>query len=77
MAVIPSVEKTSDNFVASGIFHTATKNAHGQNVTMPCLLRVETKPGVPMFRVTVHTGHQTVSEALIHAITAVTGAQEA
>jgi hypothetical protein len=67
--VVSGVEKTSENVVAAGTFHTATKNAAGAHVTMPCLVRVETKPGVAMFRITVH-------EALLHAITTVLNAKE-
>ena len=74
--VVAGVEKSADNVVAAGTFHTATKNAAGANVTMPCLVRVETKPGVPMFRITVHSGHQTVSDALMHTITAILNAKE-
>jgi len=54
-----------------------TKGANGANVTMPCLLRVETKPNVNLIRVTVHSGHSTVSEALLNAITKAFGATEA
>lgn len=74
--VVTGVEKTADNVVAAGTFHTATKNAAGANVTMPCLVRVETKPNVAMFRITVHSGHATVSEALLQTITAVLAAKE-
>jgi hypothetical protein len=74
--VVQGVEKTPDNIVAAGTFHTATKNAAGANVTMPCLVRVETKPNVAMFRITVHSGHSTVSDALMQAITAVLNAKE-
>jgi hypothetical protein len=74
--VVQGVEKTPDNVVAAGTFHTATKNAAGTYVTMPCLVRVETKPNVPMFRITVHSGHATVSEALMQSITTVLNAKE-
>lgn len=37
--VVQGVEKTADNVVAAGTFHTATKNAAGAFVTMPCLVR--------------------------------------
>lgn len=73
--LVQGVEKTPDNLVAAGTFHTATKNAQGAYVTMPCLVRVETK-GVAMFRVTVHSGHATVSDALMQAVTAVLNAKE-
>jgi hypothetical protein len=73
--LVQGVEKTADNLVAAGTFHTATKNAQGAYVTMPCLVRVETK-GVALFRVTVHSGHATVSDALMQAVTAVLNAKE-
>lgn len=74
--VVAGVEKSAENVVAAGTFHTATKNAAGANVVMPCLVRVETKPNVAMMRITVRSGHQTVSDALIHTIAAVLNARE-
>lgn len=74
--VVQGVEKTAENVVAGGTFHTATKNAQGTNVTMPCLVRIETKPNIPMLRITVHSGHATVSDALLHTISAVLNAKE-
>lgn len=74
--VVQGVEKVADNVVAAGTFHTATKNAAGANVTMPCLVRVETKPGLAFVRITVHSGHATVSDALMQAITAVLNTKE-
>jgi len=75
--LVQGVEKSSDNLVAAGLFHTATKQAQtGANVTMPCLVRVETKPGVPMLRITVHSGHATVSDALMHTITDILNLKE-
>jgi len=76
MYIVPNVEKTNDNFVCVGTFHTATKSANGAYVTMPAMARFETKPGVPMFRLTVHSGHQSVSDALVNAITTVLAAKE-
>lgn len=75
--LVQGLEKSGDNLVAAGTFHTATKNAAtGANVTMPCLVRVETKPNVPMFRISVHSGHSTVSEALLHTVTEVLRSKE-
>jgi len=74
--IVQGVEKNNDNVVAAGTFHTATKNAAGAFVTMPCLVRVETKPNLPMFRLTVHSGHSTVSDALMHTITYLLNAKE-
>jgi hypothetical protein len=69
MAVIPGVDKNAENFVAAGTFHTATKTPAGTFVTMAAMLRVETKSGMPVVRLTVHSGHQMVSEALMNAAT--------
>ena len=74
--VVNGVEKNPENLVAAGTFHTATKNAAGANVIMPCLVRVETKPGVPIIRITVRSGHQTVSDALIHTVATVLNTRE-
>jgi hypothetical protein len=74
--LVPGVEKTNDNFVATGTFHTATKAASGAFVTMPCLLRVETKPNMNVIRFTIHSGHPAVSEALLHSLTKALNAAE-
>jgi hypothetical protein len=74
LGLIANVEKNPDNFVAAGTFNTGSKNAQGAFVTMPILIRVETKPG--MFRATVHSGHQSVSDAVLHALTIASGAHE-
>ena len=74
LALVQGLEKTPDNFVAAGTLHTASKNASGAAITMPILMRVETKPG--MYRATVHSGHSSVSEAVIQAFALVTGSKE-
>ena len=74
LALVQGLEKTADNFVAAGTLHTASKNASGAAITMPILMRVETKSG--MYRATVHSGHQSVSEAVIQAFALVTGGKE-
>jgi hypothetical protein len=74
--IVPNVEKVGDNFVGAGTFHTATKAANGTNVTMPCLVRLETKPNIPMIRITVHSGHPSVSESLLHSISTILNAKE-
>jgi len=69
MKLIDGVEAGKpQNLCAAGKFHTATKGADGQFVSIACFLRIETKEGVPMFRVTVHSGHQAVSSALSEAV---------
>jgi len=72
MKLIDGVEAGKpQNICAAGKFHTATKAPDGQFVNIACYLRMETKEGVPMVRVTVHSGHQSVSSALSDAITRV------
>jgi len=69
MKLIDGVEAGKpQNLCASGKFHTATKGADGQFVSIACYLRIETKEGVPMFRVTLHSGHAAVSNALSEAV---------
>jgi len=76
LANIDGAEKSPDNIVASGTFHTATKDPSGNLVSMACLLRVETRPGVNAVRVTVRSGHAQVSTSLMHAVSSVFGASE-
>lgn len=76
MAVVSNVDKNSDNFVAAGTFHTATKTPAGTFVTMPAMIRIETKSGMNVVRITIHSGHQLVSETLLAAITAALGLKE-
>jgi AP-2 complex subunit alpha len=74
LGLVANVEKNPDNFVAAGTFHTGSKNPQGAFITMPVLVRVETKPG--MFRATVHSGHQAVSDAVLHSLTIASGTHE-
>ena len=74
LSMVHGLEKTTDNFVLAGTLHTASKNAQGGNVTMPILMRVESKTG--MYRATVHSGHISVSEAVVQAFALVTGSKE-
>lgn len=48
----------------------------GGFVSVPCMLRIETKPGSQAFRVTVHSAHAGVSAALLNAVTQVFNAAE-
>ena len=74
LSIVHGLEKSPDNFVAAGTLHTASKNPSGANITMPILMRVETKSG--MYRATVHSGHISVSEAVVQAFALVSGSKE-
>jgi len=68
MAIIIPTDNNPLNVFASGIFHTVTKDKNGNNVTMPCLIRIETKDNLSVFRVTIHSGHKGVSEGLMNSV---------
>jgi len=74
LTLVEGVEKNPANFVGAGTFNTASKNAGGAYITMPVLIRVETKAAA--YRLTVHSGHMTVSEAVVDAIQHATGSHE-
>jgi len=77
MQKVDGLEQTQDNIVAAGVFHTVTKDASGQYVTMACLLRLETRPNVDLVRVTIRAGHASVSDALLAAVSRILNASPA
>jgi len=76
MAVISNVDQVPDNLYAAGTFCAAPRTVGGKPITIPCLIRVETKPNMNLFRCTVRTGHRLVSEALLQSMTSVMNASE-
>ena len=68
-ALIDNLDKNpAANVVCSGNFHTATKNAAGELVTMPILVRIETNAQGQGFRMTIRSGHKLVTEAFRRAV---------
>lgn len=67
-SLIEGVEKDANNFSVSGLLHTNAKGPNDQNITIPCLMRFETKPGTKFVRVTVRSGHRGVSTGLVACI---------
>jgi len=76
MALISGVDKEAGNLYAAGQFNTIAKNETGQPLTVPCFLRIETKPNIPLFRITAHSNHKLVSSALVSAFAYVSGSVE-
>jgi len=76
MSLVMDVEKVQDNFIASCNFQTATKGNDGNLVYIPILLRVETKPGANVIRISIRSGHKSVSEAVLFSVTTLFGAAE-
>jgi len=68
MAPILGVESNPLNVYGSGVFHTVTKDKNGNNVSMVCLIRIETKENLSVFRVNIHAGHKGVSEGLMASV---------
>ena len=74
LQLVMSVETTPANFVAAGVLHTASLSDGGAFVTLPVLMRVQTTTG--KYRATVHTGHVSVSEAVLRAFALITASEE-
>ncbi len=72
--LIEGVEKDDNNFSVSGNLVTNAKGPNDQNITIPCLLRFETKPGTKFVRVTVRSGHRGVSTGLVQNASVLLGA---
>jgi len=68
LAVVEGVESNADNFSLSGTFHTSSKNAQGDFITMPVLIRFETKPDSKFVRISTHAGHKSVTTACVAAV---------
>lgn len=75
MALISSVDQVPDNLYSAGTFCAAPRAEGKPPITIPCLVRIETKPNMPVFRVTVRSGHRLVSEALLAYVTTVMNAK--
>jgi len=76
MTLVTGVDKEPGNLYAAAVFHTVTRSENGQPVTIPCFLRIETKPGIPLIRFTAHSGHKLVSQGLAASVVSITSAQE-
>lgn len=61
--VCTDVDKNTNNICATGIFNTF-KN----NVKMPAYVRLETRPNINMIRLTVRSGHKTLSDSLFRTL---------
>jgi len=71
MAAVKDVDSSPLNLYGAGTFHTCTRGKDGNPVTMLVLVRFETKAGLNAFRVTVHSGHKSVSESVLSAISVI------
>lgn len=67
LAIINGVD-SENNVHFAGQFVTATKNAEGNPVTIATVIRIETRPGFSMIRVTVNAAHQLVANAMGKAV---------
>jgi hypothetical protein len=76
MALVSDVENKAENFIASSSFQTGTKDANGNLVTIAILLRVETKAGMNVIRISIRSGHKQVSDAVLASVTTLFGATE-
>jgi AP-2 complex subunit alpha len=56
---------------AVGKYFSCTEGANGQKVTMPVMIRLETKPNIDMVRLTIRSGYKVVSEGMLHAFLSV------
>jgi hypothetical protein len=71
-ALIAGADPNADNLCVAGTLHTATKGPDGVPVTMPIVMRLETKRGANMFRMTVRSGHMGVSNGVVAALSRIT-----
>jgi hypothetical protein len=76
LAMVADVENKAENFIASASFQTATKDPQGNLVSIPLLLRVETKAGMNVIRISIRSGHKQVSDAVLAAVTILFAATE-
>lgn len=76
-SLVDGVDPSPNNFCAKATFHTATKDASGNPVTMPCFIRVETRPGMNIIRVSIRSPHPQVTSALLHAVATTYAAENA
>jgi len=76
MQIVKEVDKEAGNIYAAAVYHTITRTDNGQFKTIPCFLRIETKPGMPLLRITAHAGTKPVSQAIINSLTLILNAQE-
>jgi len=74
MVIIPNVETNPLNVYAAGTFIASTKDKNGNMISMPVLARVETRDNLNVFRVTIHSGHKSLSEAIMASFTIVMNA---
>eukprot|EP00823_Brevimastigomonas_motovehiculus_P003609 TRINITY_DN2224_c2_g1_i1.p1 TRINITY_DN2224_c2_g1~~TRINITY_DN2224_c2_g1_i1.p1 ORF type:complete len:979 (+),score=275.98 TRINITY_DN2224_c2_g1_i1:88-3024(+) len=58
------------NLYFIGVFNSATKDRNNNYVSMPVLVRVETKEKVAAFRVTIHSAHKGVADGIMSSISA-------
>jgi len=76
MQIVKEVDKEAGNIYAAAVYHTITRTENGQFKTIPCFLRIETKPNMPLLRLTAHAGAKSVSQGLITSLTLLLNAQE-
>jgi len=74
MVIIPNVETNPFNVYAAGTFITSTKDKNGNPISMPVLARVETRDNLNVLRVTIRSGHKSLSEAIMASFTIVMNA---
>jgi len=76
MQIVKDVDKEPGNIYAAAVYHTITRTENQQFKTIPCFLRIETKPNIPLLRITAHAGIKSVSQAIINSLTLILNAQE-
>jgi len=62
LTVLPGVDTNPNNICATGIFNNRN------NVKMPCYIRLETRPNINVVRLTIRSGHESLSSALFRSL---------
>jgi len=76
MSIVKEVDKEPGNIYVAAVYHTITRQENGQFKTIPCFFRFETKPNMPMVRITAHAGTKAVSQGILNSLTLILNAVE-
>lgn len=68
MYVVDDVDGNADIRYGVGTFVAAPRDEAKEPITIACFIRIETKPGLAMFRTTVRSGHKLVSQSVLYSI---------